>query len=115
MTKLGGSRSIFLVFHEESEPEVQNIQILQENLKNSISIFQNISLNPIKGLVPLQGAQGGMMGRRDDDTMAQLRPSLTYSSLRRLPGRPPSLGSPLAPRAEMWGTGAVSLKAFNWL
>ena len=30
---------IYLGFHEESESEVQNIQILQENLEISISFF----------------------------------------------------------------------------
>ena len=41
--KLGGSRrfqpAIYTVSHEESESEVQSIQILQENLKILISVF----------------------------------------------------------------------------
>ena len=45
MTKLEVSRrfqsDIYPVFHEESESEVQNAQILQENLKISISNVQN--------------------------------------------------------------------------
>ena len=38
------SSRLYTVFHEESESEVQNRQILQENLKTSISksIFFNI-------------------------------------------------------------------------
>ena len=44
-TKLEVSRrfqpAIYLVFHEESKSEVQNVQILQENLKKSISNFQS--------------------------------------------------------------------------
>ena len=46
LTKLGVSRrfqpAIYTVVHEESESEVQNAQILQENLKMSISNFQKI-------------------------------------------------------------------------
>ena len=44
LTKLGVSKrfqlAIYLVFHEESESEVQTIQILQDNLEMSISFFQ---------------------------------------------------------------------------
>ena len=44
LTKLGASKrfqlAIYLVFHEESESEVQNTEILQENLKISIFKFQ---------------------------------------------------------------------------
>ena len=46
LTKLGGSKrfqpAIYLVFHKEYESEVQNIQILQESLNNSISLFYTI-------------------------------------------------------------------------
>ena len=42
-SKLGGSRrfqpAMYTVFHEEPESEVQNTQILQGNLKISISYF----------------------------------------------------------------------------
>ena len=45
LTKLGVPRrsqlAIYSHFHEESEYEVQNIQILQENINKSISSFQN--------------------------------------------------------------------------
>ena len=55
MTKLGVSRrfqqAIYTVVHEESESGVHNTQILQENLKMSISNFQKQKcLNPIRGL-----------------------------------------------------------------
>ena len=43
LTKLGVSKhfqpAIYIVIHEESESEVQNTQILQENFKISISIL----------------------------------------------------------------------------
>ena len=44
--------AIYTVVHEESESEVQNVQILQENLKDSISISSCLSCNPIRGLYP---------------------------------------------------------------
>ena len=61
MTKLGVSRrfqpDIYIVFHEESESEVPNTQILQENLKTNdfkFSFFVFI-LNPIRGAIALHG------------------------------------------------------------
>ena len=55
LTKLGVSRrfqpGIYTVVHEESESEVQNVQILQGNLTISVSSFQNKHfLNPIRGV-----------------------------------------------------------------
>ena len=44
LSKLGISKcfqpAMYTVFDEESESEIQNLQILQENLKDSISNFQ---------------------------------------------------------------------------
>ena len=55
LTRLGGSRrfqpAIYTVVHKESESEVQNIQILQENLKNNdFGILNQLLFNPIRGL-----------------------------------------------------------------
>ena len=45
LTKSGGSErfqpAVYIVFHEESESEVQNTKILQENLNTAISNCQN--------------------------------------------------------------------------
>ena len=54
LTKLGVSKrfqpAIDTVVHEESESEVQNIQILQGNLKNSISFFKKYDFLPDQGV-----------------------------------------------------------------
>ena len=62
LTKLGVSRRfqsvIYPVVHEESESDVQNAQILPENLKNSISTFQeNKMFNPIRRLKQCKASQ----------------------------------------------------------
>ena len=56
-TKLGVSNrfqpAVYTVVHEESESEVQNTQVLQENLKNSISFFQNFYFLTRSGVTEL--------------------------------------------------------------
>ena len=42
--------AIYTYFHEESESEVQNTQIMQENLKQSISNFQIFIFKPDRGV-----------------------------------------------------------------
>ena len=54
LTKLGVSTriqpAIYSVVHEESESEVQHVQILQESLKISISNIRFLFVNPIRVL-----------------------------------------------------------------
>ena len=55
LTKLGVSRRFqsdtYIVFHEESESEVQNIKFLQENPQNfDFKLKKKICFNPINGL-----------------------------------------------------------------
>ena len=73
LTKLGVSRrfqsGIYPVFHEESESEVQNAQILPGIIKNNRFIIskKNIWLNPISGLSYVEAAGRVLLtGRRTD-------------------------------------------------
>ena len=55
LTKLRVSRrfqpAIHIVFHEESESEVQNSKIRQENLNNLISNFHFFIFKPDQGVI----------------------------------------------------------------